>query len=197
MILFFDTETTGFYDKKLPVDHKDQPFLVELGYLLTTDYGEELVCANHIVHACDKDGKTIEIPEQASNVHGITTETMKLCGIPSISALSAFSHLCKLANTVVAHNFLFDFNILNLEYARIDKLYVLRTHTNTICTMQKSTNFCELPGKFGKYKWPKLEELHEKLFSEGFVGAHNALTDVRATVKCYFKLVQVGVIKPN
>ena len=29
--------------------------------------------------------------------------------------------------------------------------------------MQSSTNYCKLPGPYG-YKWPKLSELHIKLF---------------------------------
>jgi DNA polymerase-3 subunit epsilon len=63
-----------------------------------------------------------------------------------------------------------------------------------ICTMMKSTSFCKLPAKRG-YKWPKLDELHQTLFGCDFEGAHDAGSDVLATVKCFFELVRLGVIE--
>ena len=50
--------------------------------------------------------------------------------------------------------------------------------------MQASTNYCRLPGPYG-YKWPKLSELHIKLFGEDFDEAHNASADINATEKCF------------
>mgnify|MGYP000730892693 CR=1 FL=1 len=38
------------------------------------------------------------------------------------------------------------------------------------------------------------QELHQKLFGEGFEGAHHALADVRACARCYFELVRLGVL---
>ena len=60
--------------------------------------------------------------------------------------------------------------------------------------MQKSVKVCKIPfeGR-GGYKWPKLTELHQHLFNEDFEGAHDALADVMATVKCYFNLIKQGV----
>jgi hypothetical protein len=37
-------------------------------------------------------------------------------------------------------------------------------------------------------------ELHWKLFGADFEGAHDALADITATVKCLFELVRLGVI---
>ena len=63
----------------------------------------------------------------------------------------------------------------------------------TVCTMKSSTDFCKLPGKYG-YKWPTLQELYKILFGEGFGNAHNSLSDIQATKKCYFKLKALGII---
>ncbi len=49
-------------------------------------------------------------------------------------------------------------------------------------------------GKGGKYKWPTLAELYDKLFGEGFDEAHNAAADVAATARCFFELLRLGVI---
>jgi DNA polymerase III epsilon subunit-like protein len=51
----------------------------------------------------------------------------------------------------------------------------------------------KLPGKYGRYKWPKLAELHQVLFGEPFEGAHGALADARACMRCYFRLTELGV----
>jgi hypothetical protein len=37
-------------------------------------------------------------------------------------------------------------------------------------------------------KWPKLSELHKKLFDEVPDGLHNSMVDVNACLKCYLKM---------
>jgi DNA polymerase-3 subunit epsilon len=59
--------------------------------------------------------------------------------------------------------------------------------------MDSTTNFCTLPGPYG-YKWPKLEELHYKLFNTTFTGAHNAAMDIEMTAKCFWELRRRGVM---
>lgn len=57
--------------------------------------------------------------------------------------------------------------------------------------------YCELIQPDG-WKIPKekfwLEELHKKLFGHVFDGAHDALADVSATVRCAKELVAMGYI---
>ena len=62
------------------------------------------------------------------------------------------------------------------------------------CTMKSSTNYCKLPGKKG-FKSPRLAELHQILFGEGFDNAHNALADVEATARCFWELKKRGVLR--
>ena len=62
------------------------------------------------------------------------------------------------------------------------------------CTMKETTDLCKLPGRYGNYKWPKLQELHKHLFGENFVGAHDAMFDIKATMRCYYKLKEDGWI---
>ena len=64
----------------------------------------------------------------------------------------------------------------------------------SICTMQSTVDFCAIPGKYG-YKFPKLQELYKKLFGNEFEDAHNALSDIRATLKCYLELKKRGIIR--
>ena len=63
----------------------------------------------------------------------------------------------------------------------------------SICTMKATVDFCKIPDNYG-YKYPKLQELHKKLFGYPFEDAHNAMTDIIATKKCFFELKRRGII---
>jgi hypothetical protein len=59
--------------------------------------------------------------------------------------------------------------------------------------MEASTDFCKIQGYYG-YKWPKLSELHIKLFGEDFDGAHDALADIEATARCFWEMRKLKLI---
>ena len=59
--------------------------------------------------------------------------------------------------------------------------------------MLNTTNFCAIDGPYG-YKWPKLSELHPKLFLSDFQEAHNAAVDITITAKCFWELKKRRVI---
>ncbi|HEX4887992.1 MAG TPA: DNA polymerase III subunit alpha, partial [Luteibaculaceae bacterium] len=46
----------------------------------------------------------------------------------------------------------------------------------------------------GKFKWPTLTELYEKLFGESFAEAHNASADVEATTRAFLESLRKGII---
>ncbi len=60
--------------------------------------------------------------------------------------------------------------------------------------MESSTDFCAIDGPYG-YKWPKLQELHNKLFGVGFTEAHNAAADIAATAACFWEMKKRGMFK--
>ena len=61
--------------------------------------------------------------------------------------------------------------------------------------MKETVDFCALePKMYGTFKYPKLEELHIKLFGEGMVNAHDAEVDTDYLAKCFFELVRIGQI---
>ena len=86
----------------------------------------------------------------------------------------------------------FDKNVWGAELFRFD--ISLGDHLKEFCTMLSTVNYCRIRGKYG-FKWPKLEELHRKLFKKDFEDAHNALGDVRATANCFFELLRQNIIK--
>ena len=86
----------------------------------------------------------------------------------------------------------FDEKVLGAEFLRkgIENDFFEKRR---LCTMEKSTQYCKLPGTYG-YKWPSLSELHNILFCEGFEDAHNAAGDVNATERCFWKLREIGLV---
>ena len=188
MYMFFDTETTGMpRNYKAPVsDLRNWPRLVQIAWLLVDEHTNEIECAENIVKP---DGFTI--PTDAARIHGITTEMAKQNGIELQIILGAIEPIIKNAKLLVAHNIQFDEKILGAEFLRAGYQNPLKTKKR-MCTMQLATNYCRLPGPYG-YKWPTLQELHMKLFSKSFKGAHSALADVRACAACYFELKRLKI----
>lgn len=175
--LFFDTETTGKADFNANPTADHQPRLVQLAALLVSETGIELASVNLIIRPVD-----FEIPKEASDIHGITTETAKECGVPLLHALSVFSGFCKVAGLYVAHNIQFDHLIMSGECSRMIVELPMRT---TFCTMKEMTPICKIKGPYGP-KWPKLQEAHRHAFGREFEGAHDAMADVRACKDVYF-----------
>lgn len=189
MYLFFDTETTGVpADSRAPVsDLENWPRVVQLGWIQCDDRGEEITCQEHLVIP---DG--FHIPEEATLIHGITTERALREGIPLQAALRAFSAAVAEARTLVAHNFRFDERVLGAEFLRTELPNPI-PGMSRICTMRAATSYCGIPGRYG-YKWPTLEELYRVLFRHSPVRSHGALVDARACAACFFMLRRLGVL---
>jgi DNA polymerase III subunit epsilon len=187
--LFFDTETTGLpRNYKAPAsDTNNWPRLVQLAFML---FDEQMNLIEEKDFIIRPDG--FSIPVESSLIHGISDQTAREVGLPILPVLERFKELAGNAHCLVAHNYSFDVKIMGAEFIRAGYKDFLPSK-NFICTMQSSTNYCALPSPYG-YKWPKLTELHYKLFKENFKEAHNAAVDIRATARCFRELLRLGVI---
>lgn len=189
MYLFFDTETTGLpLNWKAPVQQVNNwPRLVQIAWLSYSKEGKLLSEQQYIIKP---DGFTI--PNEASNVHGITTKIAKQQGVPLAGVLSHFNQEISKAKSLVAHNMSFDEKIVGAEFIRGTVQSQLFRMTR-ICTMLATVDYCRIPGRYG-FKWPKLSELHIKLFGHDFEDAHDAMADIQATAKCFWELKKLGVM---
>lgn len=188
-VLFFDTETNGKpIDYKAPITNLDNwPRIIQLGWVFDDDG-----VITEMQSLIKPDGW--EIPEEDFWInHGYSTEGNELLGSPMPEVLERFCQDLSKADVVVAHNIAFDYPITAAEMIRYG-ISPEKKSRQKICTMESSTNYCKIPGKYRNWKWPNLTELHEKLFNEGFDGAHDALSDVRACARCFNELVKLGVI---
>lgn len=189
MYLFFDTETTGLpKNYNAPASDSDNwPRLVQLAWLQYNDDEQLEQTGNLIVKPIGFD-----IPQEATNIHGISTEKAVNEGIALADALIEFNAIVRKSTILVAHNISFDEKIIEAEYLRYYPTANL-SEIKKICTKNASTNYCKIPGRYG-YKWPSLMELHELLFGIQFEDAHDALVDVKACAKCFFELKKRNVI---
>ena len=190
MFLIYDTETTGLPNNyNAPVsDSNNWPRMVQISWQLHDDTGELIEVKNYIIKP-----EGYEIPYAVVKVHGITTERAEKQGADLDFVLNEFNRVLKQTTFVVGHNIEFDNNIIGAEFYRKNIETELFSRT-TLDTKNLSTDFCAIPGKGGRFKWPKLEELHEKLFKEKFDLAHNAAADVEATARCFLELIRIGII---
>ncbi len=187
--LLFDTETTGLPKNwKAPVtDVANWPRMVQIAWLMFDENGEQIEQQDYIIKP---EGYTI--PDDAAEVHGITTEIAMKEGKDLTEVLQKFAEAIAATDYIVAHNISFDEKIIGAEFVR-KKFRTKWFSKKQICTMKASTDFCKIPGNYG-YKWPNLTELHTKLFGSGFEEAHNAVADISATAKCFWELKRLGVI---
>lgn len=189
MYLFFDTETTGLPKnyKASVTDLNNWPRLVQLAYLFYDKNGIRISGGDFIIKP---EGFTI--PAEASRIHGISNEKAIQEGKALRTVLIDFLSFVDQAEYLVAHNMSFDEKIVGAEFLRNGMQDSVGTKRK-ICTMQGSTNFCAINGTYG-FKWPKLSELHYKLFRTDFQEAHNAAIDINATAKCFWELKRLGKI---
>jgi len=189
MYLFFDTETTGLPKnwKASVTDLNNWPRLVQLAWLYYDKDGNKISGNNCVI---EPDGFTI--PTEASRIHGISNARALQEGIALQLVLNELQVLITQSSYLVAHNMSFDEKIIGAEFLRKNMLNSITTK-DRICTMEKSTNYCKLNGPYG-YKWPKLSELHYKLFGKGFDEAHNAAVDINATAKCFWEMKKLGLL---
>jgi len=184
----FDTETTGFINKKdsrLEV----QPHIIQFAWILweLKDWKyTELERKNIFIKP------PISIPYGASQVHHIYDIDVK--DSPTmIDQIDEMMDFIWKADAIIGHNIEYDEEMIKLELKRLEKLH-LYWPDQVICTMKSTVDFCALQWKWLRFKYPKLWELHKKLFWEYFVGAHDAMVDVEATQKCFLELEKLWVL---
>lgn len=184
--VIFDTETNGkaksFAASMKEVDN--WPRITQFAWGISD--GETTFYKSYIIKP---DGWTVP-KEQFFIDNNMSTERCEAEGVPLRNVLLEFVADCSWADVLVAHNMAFDENVVGAELIRAG---IIAKRKLKICTMQESTNFCQIPSHRG-FKWPKLEELYKVLFGCNFEGAHDALDDIKATERCFWELVNRQII---
>ena len=204
-VLIFDTETTGLPKSRSinPDSLHLWPHIVQFSYIIY-DISDNEICVieDNIIRVADD----VDISQESSAIHGITNEISKSGGVDLNQVLSGFFGALKNVDILVGHNISFDINVIVVELLRIiynqsnrvpaddllsykTYLHMLNNYQNVYCTMQNSIDMCAIKviGKTGREynKFPKLSELHQKLFGSVPNNLHNSLNDILVTLRCY------------
>ena len=203
-VLIFDTETTGLPKTKIisPYTLYLWPHIVQFSYIIFDTETNKIV---KIFDKIVKVGEDVEITKESSLLHGITKDISEEHGISISLCISEFMLDYIDSDLAVAHNLSFDINVIKIEILReIEKLgnnkeekYIMNNYLENLilskknyCTMQTSIDLCKIVAKYKNgdeyFKFPKLSELHEKLFKVIPKNLHNSLNDVVVTLRCYF-----------
>jgi DNA polymerase-3 subunit epsilon len=186
--IFLDTETSGFKPGQI----------AQLTYTITiNDKVEE---AKNFFLACD------HIEPGAEGIHGFSVERLKI-----LSEGRTFKDIAgEVAEDLkdgifIAHNVIFDIDFVKTEIERAQYPFEIG---GQFCTMRYFENIIKLKGKYGKYKWPKLEETMQflgidskckgfqaslkKLYGDSDIGFHDARFDVCGLLTVYYKALNMG-----
>lgn len=187
-IFVFDTETTGFIDKKESNLDK-QPRIIQFAGILgeiENDSFKELEKVNIMINP------GVPIPFWASQVHHIyDIDVQNAKKIDEVIDIILY-HI-NTPDVVIGHNIEFDDEMIRLELKRLNREFDYHPR-QILCTMKQTVDFCQLIGNGERFKYPKLWELHKKLFWEYFTWAHDALVDVEATLKCFIELNKTWIL---
>lgn len=203
--LIFDTETTGLPETKIinPYTLHQWPSIVQFSYIIYN------LSSNEIIEAKDyiiKVPENVLISEESVKIHGITNKISAEKGIPINTVLNEFYEDLINVDMIIGHNINFDINMIKVELLRniynnendyqlsLNKknLHFINNYKNIFCTLKESINFCAIKAldKYGReyFKYPKLTELHKKLFDSEPSNLHNSFNDVLVTLRCFVKL---------
>ncbi|MCF7906640.1 3'-5' exonuclease [Patescibacteria group bacterium] len=189
MYIIFDTETVGLPNNwNAPFsDLENWPRMVQIAWMI---FDENKTLIKKVSKIIKPEGYII--PEEIAKIHRITTERAIKEGYDLKEVLLEFNKDVENNDYLIAHNIAFDEAIVSSEFLRKEMESNLDS-VEKICTMKESRDFFKR--RTGKEKWAKLTELYIELFGETFEDAHDALVDVKACAKCYFEMVDKGIIQ--
>ena len=168
-------------------DVDNWPRLVQCGMVLSDEDGRIVRRSEELI---DGQGYWCIEPD-AGDVHGIDQTNCDRWGMTIGSYIENLSWFLEQADIIVAHNMKFDWSVLLCESIRSRSRFY-HYSAKRRCTMLLAKERLHLHGNHGH--GPKLCELHQYLFGIEFEGAHSALADAEACLRCYLKMMKEGFI---
>jgi len=194
LIYFYDFETNGFPLWKEPSSDPGQPHIVQCAAVLVD------ADTRKTVHSFDLTVRPTAdwgIPEEVSNIHGITTERALAVGLPESQVVAMLLAFHKIAGLRIGHNQPFDARIMRIALRRFGSEATADDWKAgmSYCTQSRSTPICKLPPSekmlAAGRKHHKTANLGEAFFH--FTGgaienAHTAMADTLACMRVYWAI---------
>lgn len=124
----------------------------------------------------DANGKA----KSASAVNGLTHEKLLDEGRPMLEVWNELKPWFDASHTIAGFNVSFDHRMLEQEAGHLGQLTIVPKR-KTQCLMLPMAAAIGEPGQRGDFKWPKLGAAFKHCYGTDFIGAHDALADVKAT----------------
>jgi DNA polymerase-3 subunit epsilon len=187
-IVFFDTETSDYTDKRTA----DDPLVVvpvQIAAILESTEGRVVTTLSTVFRRTGWGVRPeVKIAERVVSIHGITHEIADYYGEDPTSTLLHFTRMVERCNLVVGHNVPFDIAVITLALRTCGLPHIV--WPEHFCTMRESTDIVRMPhpSKPG-LKWPKLGEVYLHFEKRELAGAHDALQDTYATRRIYRRIL--------
>ncbi len=192
MILFFDVSAEGKPKnwKAGPNDAFSWPRLVHLSWLLYDDNRELVASRDDLIKP-----EGFEISQDTERIHKIDPVKIHEEGTPIKEALQQFSDVVDKAEYIVSYNSKFNSHVVAAEFYRKGMSHRMFS-SELYCLMQEATWYVKKPKPGGGYKWPKLMEIHQKLYDgKLYADANNALADVSVVALLFYNLLDLEAIE--
>lgn len=184
--LFYDFETTGLPLYGEPSEDPRQPHIVQLGVKVVDMITRKHLQAVEIIVRPNG----WEIPKEASDVHGVTTEMAYDLGIPEEAVTEILLELWRpeAPRLRIAYNEPFDARIMRIGLKRFfgDALADKWKEGPAECAMRMANPILK------KGRYPKLVDAYEFFTGRKLDGAHNAMIDVDGCIDVYWA-IQDGI----
>jgi len=182
--LAFDTETTG-----LP--GRENTRLIEIAWVKGTFSSRYAETKEYLIKP-----KGMMVPQNITELNGITDEMLCTSGIPIRDALKAFSDAVRSCDCVIAHNMAFDRAIISEECFRVGMPNPLNS-ARLLCTMTAGVAYECNQNKRPKRKTISLINLHASIFGKAPTVTHRALPDAISCARCAWVLAQSNAFPEN
>lgn len=179
MIIVFDTETTGLLNpESAPLE--SQPRIIEFAAIKLDNDLKEL---ERLEFICNPQCK---LSDKITEITGLRDSDVE--DKPLFSAF--YEQLCNFflgCDTGIAHNYTFDLGMLRYEMTRMGKQFMFPWPFKTVCTVEKTMHI--------RGHRLNLTKLHHHCTGEDHInGAHRAMADVEALLRCVKKLREQDVL---
>lgn len=198
-ILFYDLETSGLLKKDLDKDHVSQVRTLQIGWVLCDENtGEEI--SSNLAFIIPFNSKLYNkengwvIDEGAYNAHHITLEMCHEYGVRPNVAFLMFNDIIRTANIISGFNISgFDNLIMDIEFSRLNAKFDI-SNKKVYDIMIANNPIMNLKNRGGYPKYPNLTECYKYYKNTEFIGAHNAMADVRASKEIWIEMKNRGVL---
>ena len=182
-IVIFDTETSGLCEGFNTV--------LSLSWQVLNSDLEKVAEESRFFDWPEEKGR---VQERAIEVNGLTRERLAELGTcDKRAALQEFAEVIDGADLLVAHNGSFDLGFIQAEASEAN--VAINLNKPMFDTMLRMTDYCQIPGYYGEWKWPRLAELADCLgIYTDDIDWHQSASDVEVTARCFRKIVEKGMI---